>query len=118
MAPEDVYRLGGVSDVRLSPEGSTIAYVMWRIDREANEYTSTIWLRSNKGEPRQFTFGPRRDAMPRWSPDGNTLAFVSNRDRDGLQLHVISLLGGEARKLTEFKDEDVSDVAWSPDGQH
>lgn len=120
MAPEDVYRLAGVSEPRLSPDGRTVAYVVWRIDSEANEYTSTIWLRAAEGdgEARQFTFGPRRDTMPRWSPDGKALAFVSNRDDDGLQLHVIPVSGGEARKLTGFKDEDVDDVTWSPDGHN
>ena len=43
MSPEDVYELTGVAD-RLSPDGSQVAFVMWRMDLEASEYRSNIWL--------------------------------------------------------------------------
>ena len=119
MVPEDVYELTGVADPRLSPDGRTVAFVVWRIDREANEYRGNIWLAPVDGSapPRRLTFGSRRDADPRWSPDGTSLAFTSNRVGDAMQLHVIPVSGGgEARKLTDLK-EDVKHAAWSPDGQ-
>ena len=77
MIPEDVYQLTGAGDPRISPDGRAVAYVVWRIDRESNEYRSNIWLARLDGSepPRQLTFGPRRDADPRWSPDGSMLAF-------------------------------------------
>ena len=53
--------------------------------------------------------------MPRWSPDGARLAFVSTRDQEHGQLYVIPVAGGEPRRLTDFK-EAVEEVAWSPDG--
>src|SRR6266545_256490 len=118
MVPEDVYELTGVADPRLSPDGRTVAFVVWRMDREANEYKGNVWLApvDGSGPPRQLTFGSRRDADPRWSPDGTMLAFTSNRVGDAMQLHVIPVSGGgEARKLTDLK-EDVKHVAWSPDG--
>jgi dipeptidyl aminopeptidase/acylaminoacyl peptidase len=68
-------------------------------------------------EPRRFTSGERRDAMPRWSPDGRWLAFVSNRGVDEKtpnNLYVIPAEGGEARQLTDRK-EGVEKLAWSPD---
>jgi len=118
MVPEDVYELTGVGDPRLSPDGRKVAFVVWRIDREANEYKGNIWLAPVDGSeaPRQLTFGSRRDTDPRWSPDGTSLAFTSNRIGDSMQLYVIAVLGGgEARKLTDLK-EDVKQAAWSPDG--
>ena len=118
MVPEDVYDLTGVGDTRLSPDGRTSAFVVWRIDRESNEYRGNIWLAAVDGStpPRQLTAGPRRDADPRWSPDGKSLAFTSNRVGDTMQLYVIPVSGGgEARKLTDLK-EDVKHPAWSPDG--
>ncbi len=117
MTPEDVYGLTGVADPRVSPDGRTVAYVVWGVDEEANTYRSAIWLRAVDGSsaPRRFTFGPKRDASPRWSPDGGTLAFTSNRDGDAAQLYVMPLAGGEARRLTSLK-EDVTQLAWSPDG--
>jgi dipeptidyl aminopeptidase/acylaminoacyl peptidase len=118
MRPEDVYRLTGVADPRLSPDGGTVAFVVWRIDEEANEYRSTIWLAPADGAapPRQITFGARRDADPRWSPDGRWLAFTSNRDGDPMHLFVLPATGpGEPRKLTDLK-ESVQQAAWAPDG--
>jgi dipeptidyl aminopeptidase/acylaminoacyl peptidase len=118
MKPEDVYALKGVSDPRLSPDGRTVAYAVWTIDEEANEYRGNVWLASVDGSepPRRFTTGERRDGEPRWSPDGARMAFVSSRaEKEPGQLYVISLKGGEAEKLTKLK-EDVRQIAWSPDG--
>ena len=118
MTPDDVYELVGVADPRLSPDGRLVAYQAWSIDREANEVRSAIWVTplDGSGEPRRFTFSDRRDAAPRWSPDGRWLAFTSTRGEEKTppQLYVIPAEGGEARALTEAK-EGVEDVAWSPD---
>jgi len=59
MVPEDVYRLTGVADPRLHPDGTAVAFVVWRIDREESEYRSAIWLVPVDGSapPRQLTAG-------------------------------------------------------------
>jgi dipeptidyl aminopeptidase/acylaminoacyl peptidase len=115
--PEDLYELTWVSDPRLSPDGLTVAVVVWRVDREANDYASAIWLVPTDGSAptRRFTSGEKQDLAPRWSPDGSRLAFVSNRERKAKHLYVIPASGGEARRLTEL-DEDVTEPVWSPDG--
>ncbi len=118
MVPEDVYALTGVRDPRVSRDGRTIAYVVWSIDREANEYRSAIWIAAGDGSsaPRPFTAGEKRDGSPRWSPDGRMLAFTSTRGSgDTAQLYVIPAEGGEAKRLTNVK-ESVTDHQWSPDG--
>jgi len=116
MVPKDVYELTGVGTPRLSPDGSTVAYVVATIDGAANEYMSSIWLARLDGsdEPRQFTSGTTRDATPVWSPDGSLIAFTSKRASKAMQLFVIPIEGGEAVQLTEFS-EDVEELAWSPD---
>ena len=118
MRAEDVYQLTGVSDPRLRPGGEEVAYVVWSIDGDANEYRQSIWLARVDGSepPRRFTTG-KNDAQPRWSPDGDRLAFVSKRGGDDAhrQLYVMPAAGGEPECLTDLK-EDVGEPAWSPDG--
>ena len=106
MRPEDVYALASVGDPRLSPDGRHVAYVVNRIDREANGYRAAIWVVPLDGsqEPRQLTSGERSDSSPRWSPDGRRLAFVSTRDGEDEKAHgelyVLPVEGGEPRRLT------------------
>jgi dipeptidyl aminopeptidase/acylaminoacyl peptidase len=122
MRPEDVYALTSVGDPRLSPDGRHVAYVVNRIDREANGYRAAIWLAALDGsaEPRQLTSGERSDHTPRWSPDGRLLGFVSNRDGEDEKAHgelyVLPADGGEPRRLTEGT-EGVDSIAWSPDSR-
>jgi dipeptidyl aminopeptidase/acylaminoacyl peptidase len=120
MLPEDIYELVNAGDPRISPDGSRVAFVVTASDREANEYRGAIWVVPLDGsaEPRRFTSGERRDSTPRWSPDGNWLAFASNRgdDKTHMNLYVIPAEGGEARRLTDLK-ENVEEIVWSPDSK-
>jgi dipeptidyl aminopeptidase/acylaminoacyl peptidase len=118
MRPEDLYELSSVSDPRISPDGRTVAFVVSKADREANDYASALWLVPLDGSApaRPFTSGEKQDLAPRWSPDGSRLAFVSNRERDAKQLYVIPAAGGEALRLTDV-DDDVTEPVWSPDGK-
>jgi dipeptidyl aminopeptidase/acylaminoacyl peptidase len=115
--PEDLFELSWVSDPRIAPDGRTVAVVARRVDREANDYASAIWLVPIDGSSpaRRFTLGEKQDLAPRWSPDGSRLAFVSNRERKAKQLYVIPAAGGEGRRLTDL-EEDVTEPVWSPDG--
>ncbi|HEX6800403.1 MAG TPA: S9 family peptidase [Ktedonobacterales bacterium] len=142
LTPEDLYAIAQVTDPRISPDGTRIAYVRTDIDRDTYEYQTTLWIvptdgdvgasdgrpPSSSGEPRQFTAGPK-DSAPRWSPDGSQLAFLrvpagtskpkslDARDRgDGKpQLYLIAADGGEARRLTHLR-EGAGPAEWSPDG--
>jgi dipeptidyl aminopeptidase/acylaminoacyl peptidase len=118
MRAEDVYELTGVSDPRLRPTGGDVAYVVWSIDKEENEYRQSIWMAKTDGSepPRRFTTG-KNDSQPRWSPDGERLAFASKRGDEKArgQLYVMPAGGGEPQCLTDLK-EDVGELAWSPDG--
>jgi dipeptidyl aminopeptidase/acylaminoacyl peptidase len=117
MRPEDLYELSWVSDPRIAPDARSVAFVVWRVDRDANDYASAIWLVPiDRSSPaRRFTSGEKMDLAPRWSPDGSKLAFVSNRERKAKQLYVIPAVGGEAQRLTDLA-EDVTEPVWSPDG--
>ena len=124
MTPEDLYDFRFLADAQISPDGTRVAYVVREVDRASNGYRSAIWLvASGGGTPVRFTSGPGQDALPRWSPNGNALAFVSDRAAAGddvkkrkpKNIYVLSLAGGEARRLTTFED-DCGDLTWSRDG--
>ncbi|HVL80141.1 MAG TPA: S9 family peptidase [Actinomycetota bacterium] len=117
MRPDDLYELTAVGDPRVSPDGTRVAYTLTTMDREDQEYRSSIWTVPVDGssDPRRFTWGPKRDSSPRWSPDGARLAFVSDRDGERAQMYVLPSDGGEAVKLTDLP-ESVTSPVWSPDG--
>src|SRR5690606_8495131 len=113
---KDLFELKSVADPRLSPSGDKVAYVETKISKDENEYISNIFvldLQTNKTH--QWTFGNYRNHSPRWSPDGNQLAFVSNR-AEGNQIFILDLTGGEARQLTNINNGAENPV-WSPDGK-
>lgn len=104
-----------VSDPQLSPDGSRVVFVQRTINEE-KKYESHLFLTDlTSGKTVQFTQGSSSDTSPRWSPDGETIAFVS--DRSGKkQIWTIEAYGGEARQLTKCED-GASHPVWSPDGQ-
>jgi Tol biopolymer transport system component len=61
---------------------------------------------------RRLTTDPARDSSPRWSPNGQEIAFV--RGETERSLHIVSPLGSTDRKLSTFSV--FGGIAWSPDG--
>jgi dipeptidyl aminopeptidase/acylaminoacyl peptidase len=119
MVPQDLMRIRFAGDPQMSPDGSTVAFVVTTLSEEKDQYLSSIWLvETAGGEPRRFTTGPLRDTAPRWSPDGTQLSFVSERDRGKKgQLYLMPAHGGEPTRVTDLKN-GVGAPEWSPDGRH
>jgi dipeptidyl aminopeptidase/acylaminoacyl peptidase/CubicO group peptidase (beta-lactamase class C family) len=109
---DDLFAFREASDPRISPDGTTVAFVVTRADEAADANRSSIWTVATDGatEARQLTFGDN-DGAPRWSPDGSQLAFL----REG-QLWLLPAGGGEARKLTSLAS-GAGAAEWSPDGK-
>lgn len=114
---DDVFRYCLVGDTQISPDGERVVFTVRRTDREKNRYLSALWMTDvAAGTSREFTGGDHSDGNPRWSPDGSQIAFVSDRDKPGSQIYLISPTGGEARKLSTLDEGGVGEIVWSPDG--
>lgn len=115
MRPEDLGRYVSVSDPRIHPDGRRVAFVVSRMDLEADRYERSVWLWDGE-EASRFTHGPA-DSRPRWSPDGSRLVFLraSGEEGDPAQVAVMPAAGGEAEILTGF-DLGAKEAEWSPDG--
>ena len=130
ITPEDYFSFELLSDPHISPDGKLVAYVVTKIDRAQNRRNSSIWMVATDGSraPWQFTTSPQSVSSPRWSPDGQSLAFLSSRpsgepatpgavssEQLRSQVYLLSMNGGEARRVTSLKN-GVSTFQWSPDG--
>jgi dipeptidyl aminopeptidase/acylaminoacyl peptidase len=111
---EDLYAWQLPGNPQVSPDGSKIVYEVLGIDRERDEYRTTLWLIDGDTEPRPITSGQWKDTSPAWSPDGTRIAFTSNRDEKN-QIFVLPIDGGEATQITHI-ESGVGEFAWSPDG--
>lgn len=113
---EDLLRVRTIVDTQISPDGSKVLFAVSEADLSENSYQTRIWLISTAGGlPFRLTNGPKTDESPRWSPDGQKIAFISERDGKR-QIWLINPGGGEAEKLTDVKTAVIS-FEWSPDGK-
>jgi dipeptidyl aminopeptidase/acylaminoacyl peptidase len=91
----------------------------WFDDKRSHIWTVDV----QTGAATQITSGEDwNDSDPQWSPDGNFIAFVSDRtgkafdESDNTDVFVIDSAGGPIRKISDHEEEDAS-PRWSPDGK-
>ena len=97
---------------RPSPDGKLLVFPGVSSSGQ-NLFIST----SDGKDVRQVTFGRSRDARPKWSPDGERLAFHSSRDGGLYRIWVVNADGSEPQPLTEGAERGWAMGAWSPEGQ-
>ncbi len=93
----------------VSPDGRKIVFAML-----GDLYELPI----TGGKAKQITSGLAFDSQPRFSPDGKSIAYIS--DRDGAENAYV--MNAETyqitRQLTRSRDEYYQGLAWSPDGKY
>src|SRR5262249_46379271 len=115
----DRFRLVGVSDPQIAPDGKSIAVVVSRPNVKDNRNDAEIVaVDVASGTTRPLTFERRGVASPRWSPDGARLAFLANASNEReakRQIWIMNFAGGDARRITDAAN-GVQQFAWSPGG--
>jgi len=117
MKPDDIGRIRQAEAPRVSPDGKAVAFTVVDMDLAANRYRRRIWLADldSGRSPRPFSPGPD-DQLPRWSPDGQWLAFAVNPKHGPAQLCVLPAWHGGERVVVATWPEHLSELEWSPDG--
>jgi dipeptidyl aminopeptidase/acylaminoacyl peptidase len=114
--PDDLFLHRKLSGFHVQPDTPAAICSVRSVDREQDGYRSHLWLFPlDGGSPRQMTFGDVRDQTPRWSPQGDRIAFVSARE-GSMQVHLLATDGGEARACGHLPG-GVSAARWCPDGR-
>jgi dipeptidyl aminopeptidase/acylaminoacyl peptidase len=128
ITPEDILSVRDLDELRLSPDGKKIAFVVRepgdaKLPRQPR--LSNIWIMPTDGSARPHPIVPnlKNAYSPFWSPDGRKLAFLSDRrvdvdDSAGQtdQVYLLTLDGVKVDRLTSVP-EGVEQFAWSPDGR-
>ncbi len=99
---EALYKIKNVSDVQLSPDGRKVAFVVTSYNLKKGTSNSDIYLMNLDGSKQiRMTNNAAHDYHPRWSPDGQNILFVSDRE-EGAQAWILPVNGGEPYRITDF----------------
>src|SRR6185369_6081978 len=115
ITPEDILSIRELSDIQLSPDGKRVAFVITEpAASNTQPRASNIWVMRVDGSesPRPLVPGLINAGSPRWSPDGKTLAFLSDHARAGVQIYLLSAGEANAVQLTSAPG-GVEDFEWS-----
>lgn len=120
ITPEDLFQFKFLQDVKLSPDGKMIVYVVIRTEKigPGEEDQSDIWLLSlETGESRKLSGDNSHDGNPSWSPDGKRIAHLSQVDGTN-QIVISDVAGLEKKAVTQLSQGVKCGPVWSPNGEY
>ncbi len=122
LTPEELVDFDVPTEIRVSPSGEQVVYSASPMGQKGEHKNSTLWIAQIEHEKsaRQLTSGLYNDRTPQWSPNGESVAFLSDRTDRGKScaIYILPIQGGEAYPITKAENEqDISMFAWSPNGK-
>ncbi|MEO6758624.1 MAG: DPP IV N-terminal domain-containing protein, partial [Saprospiraceae bacterium] len=116
LTSESLFAWRTPSNPQISPDGKRVVYVLETADRFADAFHSTLWIVSTDGKDhRPLSSGKWKDSLPRWSPDGSKLAYLSTRAGKP-QIFVRWMDTGAEARITDLENSPAV-LSWSPDGE-
>ena len=113
---EHVFELEYATDPQIAPGGDRVVYARTFMDRMNDRRTARLWVVDvDGGGHRPITDPKSRVSHPRWSPNGDRVAYVANTE-DGAEIFVRWMESGETARLTQL-DHTPSGLSWGPDGE-
>jgi dipeptidyl aminopeptidase/acylaminoacyl peptidase len=113
---DDLYRIKNVSDVKVSPDGKSIVYVLTTSDLARAERKSQIWMMDADGKNERRISPEGADVSgPRFSRDGRLISFIMTKDGYS-NIFIMNRDGSDIRQVTKIST-GAYDQLWSPDGK-
>lgn len=115
LTPQALWEMKRLGSPQVSPDGRSVVFTVQEWSIAKNRSTTNLWLADvATGATRRLTTAEASDGSPRWDPQGRRIAFTSRRgDDESAALYVISVDGGEARKLVELP-LGIREPRWLP----
>jgi dipeptidyl aminopeptidase/acylaminoacyl peptidase len=111
----DVFDLEYVSDPQIAPNGDWVVYRRMGFDVMKDEAVGQLWMIKADGSKHQkLSSREVSESGPRWSPNGDRLAFVSSTE-EGAEIYMYWIDSGKLAKITQLPF-GPSSLTWSPKG--
>ncbi len=114
--PEEIINIENVRSLSFSPDSKSVVWTRRKGSKEKDKFVTDIYMTrfdlQKDGMPRtiQMTNSDESDHSPIFSKDGEFIYFLSSREK-GKKLWKISVFGGEATEVNEFKN-GITNISW------
>jgi Periplasmic component of the Tol biopolymer transport system len=106
---DETVSLKTINTARISPDGKYVAYQVRQANWKDNEFVTQIWIVNvATGANFQLTRGKKSAGQPEWSPDGQWLAFVTEREPAAIEPLTIE-------KKEETKEQKKEEKSQKPE---
>lgn len=113
---EDIFALQYATDVQISPDGKQIVYRKMGYDIMSDKNVGDLWILNTDGSNHQkLTLRDTNEYSPRWSPDGDRIAFIS-QGKNGSEIFMYWTQSSKMARMTQLA-KSPSSLTWSRDGK-